>query len=44
MKRALVMAAGSMDLQESETLLTNYNGNLRKALGSIGITLNAAAH
>ena len=43
-KRALVMAAGSMDLQESETLLTNYNGNLRKALGSIGITLNAAAH
>ena len=43
-KRALVMAAGSMDLQESETLLTNHNGNLRKALGSIGITLNAAAH
>ncbi len=43
-KRALVMAAGSMDLQEAEALLGDYDGNLRKALGSIGITLQSTAH
>ena len=43
-KRALVMAAGSMDLPEAQTLLANHNGNLRTALGSIGITLNSTAH
>jgi N-acetylmuramic acid 6-phosphate etherase len=43
-KRALVMAAGSMDLQEAQILLSNHNGNLRIALDSIGITLNATAH
>ena len=43
-KRALVMAAGSMDLAEAQTLLANHNGNLRLALGSIGITLNATPH
>ena len=43
-KRALVMAAGSMDHQEAQTLLANHNGNLRIALDSIGITLNATAH
>ena len=43
-KRSLVMAAGSMDLEEAQTLLANHDGNLRKALGSIGITLKSAAH
>ena len=38
------MAAGSMDLPEAQTLLAHHNGNLRLALGSIGITLNATAH
>jgi N-acetylmuramic acid 6-phosphate etherase len=43
-KRALVMAAGSMDLPKAQTLLAHHNGNLRSALGSIGITLNSTAH
>ena len=43
-KRALVMAAGSMDLEEAQTLLANHDGNLRQALGSIGVTLKSTAH
>jgi N-acetylmuramic acid 6-phosphate etherase len=43
-KRALVMAAGSMGLEDAQTLLANHNGNLRIALGSIGITLNSTTH
>ena len=43
-KRALVMAAGSMDHPKAQALLANHNGNLRSALGSIGITLNSTAH
>ncbi len=43
-KRALVMAAGSMGLEDAQTLLANHNGNLRAALGSIGITLNSTAY
>ena len=39
-KRALVMAAGSMDLEEAEILLRENNGNLRKALHSVKITLD----
>jgi hypothetical protein len=33
-----------MGLEEAQTLLANHNGNLRIALGSIGITLNSTAH
>ena len=43
-KRALVMAAASMDHPKAQALLANHNGNLRTALGSIGITLNSTAH
>ena len=43
-KRALVMAAGSMDLEEAQTLLANHDGKLRQALGSIGVILKSTAH
>ena len=43
-KRALVMAAASMDHPKAQALLANHNGNLRTALGSIGVKLNSTAH
>ena len=43
-KRALVMAAGSMDLEASDHLLDRYDGNLRNALASLGITLQPTSH
>ena len=41
-KRALLMAAGSMNLQEADTLLTKHDGNLRLALQSLGLKLESA--
>ena len=41
-KRALLMAAGSMNLQEADTLLTKHDGNLRLALQSVGLKLESA--
>jgi N-acetylmuramic acid 6-phosphate etherase len=43
-KRALVMAAAGMSLEDAHSLLAIHNGNLRKALDSIGVTLNSTAH
>ena len=43
-KRALVMAAGSMDLEASDHLLDRYDGNLRNALASLGITIQPTSH
>ena len=41
-KRALLMTAGSMNLQEADTLLTKHDGNLRLALQSVGLKLESA--